>query len=109
MAAPEAMAECTPDVNPTNVIQNPEADIKELSEVSAESASAGAAKVRPVDAGLIRSLSKSDSDLLASPLGEEDGGLVGRSGSVSNCSSGQPSMERMPSFASEWDEVILKF
>uniref|UniRef100_A0A3P9AZ91 Ankyrin repeat and sterile alpha motif domain containing 1A n=1 Tax=Maylandia zebra TaxID=106582 RepID=A0A3P9AZ91_9CICH len=48
--------------------------------------------------------SKSDSDLLASPLGEEDGGLVGRSGSVSNCSSGQPSMERMPSFASEWDE-----
>lgn len=109
MAAPEAMAECTPDVNPTNVIQNPEADIKELSEVSAESASGGAAKVRPADAGLIRSLSKSDSDLLASPLGEEDGGLVGRSGSVSNCSSGQPSMERMPSFASEWDEVILKF
>uniref|UniRef100_A0AAX7SQY6 Ankyrin repeat and sterile alpha motif domain containing 1Ab n=1 Tax=Astatotilapia calliptera TaxID=8154 RepID=A0AAX7SQY6_ASTCA len=99
------MAECTPDVNPTNVIQNPEADIKELSEVSAESASAGAAKVRPADAGLIRSLSKSDSDLLASPLGEEDGGLVGRSGSVSNCSSGQPSMERMPSFASEWDEI----
>uniref|UniRef100_A0A3B4ZHQ5 Ankyrin repeat and SAM domain-containing protein 1A-like n=1 Tax=Stegastes partitus TaxID=144197 RepID=A0A3B4ZHQ5_9TELE len=48
--------------------------------------------------------SKSDSDLLASPLGEEDGGLAGRSGSVSNCSSGQPSMEGMPSFASEWDE-----
>ncbi|KAL3978637.1 hypothetical protein ACER0C_019699 [Sarotherodon galilaeus] len=99
------MAESTPDVNPTNVIQNPEADIKELSEVSSESASAEAAKVRPADAGLIRSLSKSDSDLLASPLGEEDGGLVGRSGSVSNCSSGQPSMERMPSFASEWDEI----
>uniref|UniRef100_A0A3Q4MJD6 Ankyrin repeat and sterile alpha motif domain containing 1Ab n=1 Tax=Neolamprologus brichardi TaxID=32507 RepID=A0A3Q4MJD6_NEOBR len=33
------------------------------------------------------------------------GSLVGRSGSVSNCSSGQPSMERMPSFASEWDEI----
>uniref|UniRef100_A0A3P8U5V2 Ankyrin repeat and sterile alpha motif domain containing 1A n=1 Tax=Amphiprion percula TaxID=161767 RepID=A0A3P8U5V2_AMPPE len=48
--------------------------------------------------------SKSDSDLLASPLGEEDGSLAGRCGSVSNCSSGQPSMEHMPSFASEWDE-----
>lgn len=102
------MAECTPDANPAKVVQNPKADIKDSSEVSAESASVAAVKARPADLGLIRSLSKSDSDLLASPLGEEDGGLAGRSGSVSNCSSGQPSMERMPSFASEWDEVILE-
>lgn len=101
------MAQCTLDANPAKVIQNPKADIKDSSEVSAESASA-AVRVRPTDLGLLRSLSKSDSDLLASPLGEQDGGLAGRSGSVSNCSSGQPSMERMPSFASEWDEVILE-
>lgn len=103
------MAERTPDASPDNWgTQNPEADIKDSREVSPESASAATGKVRPADLGLIRSLSKSDSDLLASPLGEEDGGLAGRSGSVSNCSSGQPSMERMPSFASEWDEVILE-
>lgn len=102
------MAECTPDANPAKVIQNPKADIEDSSELSAESVSVGVVKVRPADLGLIRSLSKSDSDLLASPLGEEDGGLAGRSGSVSNCSSGQPSMECMPSFASEWDEVMLE-
>ncbi|XP_033482756.1 ankyrin repeat and sterile alpha motif domain containing 1Ab isoform X3 [Epinephelus lanceolatus] len=96
------MAECTQD-NPAKVNQNLKADMKDSREVSA--ASVAAVKVRPADLGLIRSLSKSDSDLLASPLGEEDGGLAGRSGSVSNCSSGQPSMERMPSFASEWDEI----
>ncbi|GLD62985.1 ankyrin repeat and SAM domain-containing protein 1A-like isoform X1, partial [Lates japonicus] len=98
------MAECTPDASPAMVIQDPKADMKDSSEVSSESATATVVKVRPAELGLIRSLSKSDSDLLASPLGEEDGGLAGRSGSVSNCSSGQPSMERMPSFASEWDE-----
>lgn len=97
------MAECTQDANPAKVNQNLKADMKDSREVSA--ASVAAVKVRPADLGLIRSLSKSDSDLLASPLGEEDGGLAGRSGSVSNCSSGQPSMERMPSFASEWDEI----
>uniref|UniRef100_A0A8D0AIT5 Ankyrin repeat and sterile alpha motif domain containing 1A n=1 Tax=Sander lucioperca TaxID=283035 RepID=A0A8D0AIT5_SANLU len=97
------MAECTQNANPAKVIQNPKADIKDSREVSADSASVVA--LRPADLGLIRSLSKSDSDLLASPLGEEDGGLSGRSGSVSNCSSGQLSMERMPSFASEWDEI----
>ena len=101
------MAECTQDANPANVIQNPKADIKDSREVSADAASVVALKVRPADLGLIRSLSKSDSDLLASPLGEEDGGLSGRSGSVSNCSSGRPSTEHMPSFASEWDEVTL--
>lgn len=96
------------DANRVKVIQKPKADIKDLSGVSAESASAAAVKVRPADLGLTRSLSKSDSDLLASPLGQEDGSLAGRSGSVFNCRSGQPSMERMPSFASEWDEVILE-
>ncbi len=102
------MAECTQDAKPAKVIQNPKAGVQDSGEVSAETAPVAALKVRPTDLGLIRSLSKSDSDLLASPLGEEDGGLAGRSGSVSNCSSGQPSMERMPSFASEWDEVILE-
>lgn len=102
------MAECAPDANPTKVLQNPKADITlDSREVSAESAPVAAFRGRPADLGLIRSLSKSDSDLLASPFGEEDGSLAGRSGSVSNCRSGQPSMERMPSFASEWDEVIL--
>ncbi|XP_074536468.1 ankyrin repeat and SAM domain-containing protein 1A isoform X2 [Halichoeres trimaculatus] len=98
------MAESTQDAK---VIQNPEkTDSRITCEVPAESAAVAAVKVRPSDLGLIRSLSKSDSDLLASPPGEEDGGgLAGRSGSVSNCSSGQPSMERMPSFASEWDEI----
>ncbi|KAM7402506.1 hypothetical protein PAMP_017737 [Pampus punctatissimus] len=104
LGSSKTMAQCMPDANPTKVIQNPKADIKDSSEVSAEPASP-AVRVRPTDLGLIRSLSKSDSDLLASPLGEEDGGLAGRSGSVSNCKSGQPSMERMSSFASEWDEV----
>ncbi|XP_070758110.1 ankyrin repeat and SAM domain-containing protein 1A [Enoplosus armatus] len=98
------MAERMADAIPAKVIQNPKADIKDSTEVEAESASVAAVKVRPADLGLIRSLSKSDSDLLASPLGEEDGGLAGRSGSVSNCSSGKPSMELMSSFASEWDE-----
>lgn len=96
------MEQCTPDADP---IQNLKADIKDSDEVAAASA---ALKVRPSNLGLTRSLSKSDSDLLASPLADEDGGLAGRSGSVSNCSSGQPSTDRMPSFASEWDEVILE-
>ncbi|XP_037622108.1 ankyrin repeat and SAM domain-containing protein 1A isoform X4 [Sebastes umbrosus] len=97
------MAECTQDADPAKVIHNPKADIKDSREVSASVTAV--VKVRPADLGLIRSLSKSDSDLLASPLGEEDGGLAGRRGSVSNCSSGQPSTERMASFASEWDEI----
>uniref|UniRef100_A0A8C7MU71 Ankyrin repeat and sterile alpha motif domain containing 1A n=1 Tax=Oncorhynchus kisutch TaxID=8019 RepID=A0A8C7MU71_ONCKI len=54
---------------------------------------------------LTRSLSKSDSDLLVSPLGEEDGGLNSCCESVANCSSGNKQMERSPSFASEWDEI----
>ncbi|XP_077460123.1 uncharacterized protein LOC144076278 [Stigmatopora argus] len=51
---------------------------------------------------LTRSLSKSDSDLLAPSLGEGDGGHGARSGSVSER---KTTKERMPSFASEWDEV----
>lgn len=101
------MAGCIPD-NTTSVIQNPKADLQDGIKVSPESPSAAVIKVRPADLELIRNLSKSDSDLLASPVGEEDGGLGNRSGSVANCSSGQPSIERMPSFASEWDEVIHK-
>ncbi|XP_068172197.1 ankyrin repeat and SAM domain-containing protein 1A isoform X2 [Antennarius striatus] len=99
------MAEYTPDDHPTTLLKNPRADTKASHDVSAASASVAVVKVRPTDLGLIRSLSKSDSDLLAPPFGEEDGGLTSHSGSVSNCSSGLPSMERMPSFASEWDEI----
>ncbi|XP_037345655.2 ankyrin repeat and SAM domain-containing protein 1A isoform X3 [Pungitius pungitius] len=86
------MADCTQGAKPTKVTRDPQAGIKDSA-------------VRPADLGLSRSWSKSDSDLLASPLAEEDGGQAGHSGSVSNCSSGQPSTERMPSFASEWDEI----
>lgn len=95
------MAQCRPDAMLDNLILNPKDNLN-LSEPLAEAASV---KSRPADLALIRSLSKSDSDLLASPAGEEDEGLAGRSGSVSNCNSGQLSMKRMPSFASEWDEI----
>ncbi|XP_053723314.1 ankyrin repeat and SAM domain-containing protein 1A isoform X4 [Synchiropus splendidus] len=70
---------------------------------SAAGSSSGRVKVRPADLQLIRSLSKSDSDLLGSPRGEEDRVLAGRSESVSNCSTARRSLE--PSFASEWDEI----
>lgn len=90
------MAESTPDTNLANKLPNSSVDHGPVPMLRA----------RPTSLGLTRSLSKSDSDLLASPLGEEDGGLAGRCGSVSNCRSGQSSMARMPSFASEWDEVI---
>ncbi|XP_038126482.1 ankyrin repeat and SAM domain-containing protein 1A isoform X4 [Cyprinodon tularosa] len=91
--------------NANKLVQSPKTDVQDGSKVSAESASAAVIKARPADLGLIRSLSKSDSDLLSSPVGEEDGGLTNRSGSVANCSSGQPSVDRMPSYASEWDEI----
>ncbi|XP_058635812.1 ankyrin repeat and SAM domain-containing protein 1A-like isoform X2 [Onychostoma macrolepis] len=55
---------------------------------------------------LAHSLSKSDSDLLASPHCEDDGPLGGRSESLSNCVAERKEMEQMPSFASEWDEVV---
>ncbi|XP_051515710.1 ankyrin repeat and SAM domain-containing protein 1A isoform X3 [Myxocyprinus asiaticus] len=58
----------------------------------------------PGDLKLARSLSKSDSDLLVSPPGEEETGLGGRSESVSNCSTAKRSLEKSPSFTSEWDE-----
>ena len=59
---------------------------------------------------LTRSLSKSDSDLLVWPQAEEDGALGCRGGSVFDCSSGQQDQQRVehsPSFASEWDEVMI--
>uniref|UniRef100_A0A671LBI0 Ankyrin repeat and sterile alpha motif domain containing 1A n=1 Tax=Sinocyclocheilus anshuiensis TaxID=1608454 RepID=A0A671LBI0_9TELE len=59
----------------------------------------------PGDLKLARSLSKSDSDLLVSPPGEEETGLGGRSESVSNCSTTKRRLEKSPSFTSEWDEV----
>ncbi|XP_073795698.1 ankyrin repeat and SAM domain-containing protein 1A isoform X11 [Danio rerio] len=62
-------------------------------------------KPPPRDLQLARSLSKSDSDLLVSPPGEEDVGLVGRSESVSNCSMSKRRLEKSPSFTSEWDEI----
>ncbi|XP_029907581.1 ankyrin repeat and SAM domain-containing protein 1A isoform X2 [Myripristis murdjan] len=96
------MTESTQDA--TRVIQSPQGEVKESNEASATSALT-VVKARPADLKLIRSLSKSDSDLLASPVGEEEGGLSGRSGSVTNCSTGQQPMERSPSFASEWDEI----
>lgn len=54
---------------------------------------------------LAYSLSKSDSDLLASPHCEDGGPLGGRSESLSNCADERKETEQMPSFASEWDEV----
>lgn len=94
------MALCTPKADPSKAIR--ESDGKERGEASAGLMSA------TVNLRLTRSLSKSDSDLLAlpPPLGEDDGGHAARSGSVSKCKQGQPSKERMPSFASEWDEVM---
>lgn len=69
---------------------------------------AGAVRMRPPgDLKLARSLSKSDSDLLVSPPGEEEGGLGNRSESVSNCSTGKKRLEKSPSFTSEWDEVSV--
>uniref|UniRef100_A0A8C9SP58 Ankyrin repeat and sterile alpha motif domain containing 1A n=1 Tax=Scleropages formosus TaxID=113540 RepID=A0A8C9SP58_SCLFO len=72
----------------------------------AAAAAPPAGRMRPPgDLKLARSLSKSDSDLLVSPPGEEEGGLSGRSESVSNCSASKKRLEKSPSFASEWDEV----
>lgn len=71
-----------------------------------DSGATAAVRMRPPgDLKLARSLSKSDSDLLVSPPGEEEGGLGNRSESVSNCSTGKKRLEKSPSFTSEWDEV----
>ncbi|XP_035378273.1 ankyrin repeat and SAM domain-containing protein 1A-like isoform X3 [Electrophorus electricus] len=59
----------------------------------------------PGDLKLLRSLSKSDSDLLVSPPADEEAGLANRSESVSNCSTTKRRLEKSPSFASEWDEI----
>uniref|UniRef100_A0A3Q3ADR0 Ankyrin repeat and sterile alpha motif domain containing 1A n=1 Tax=Kryptolebias marmoratus TaxID=37003 RepID=A0A3Q3ADR0_KRYMA len=68
-------------------------------------AGAGVRMRPPGDLKLARSLSKSDSDLLVSPPGEEEGGLGNRSESVSNCSTSKKRLEKSPSFTSEWDEI----
>lgn len=107
------MAEITPESNRANALQNPKAEKKNQiwpepgSAPAPAPAPAPALRARPTSLALTRSLSKSDSDLLASPLGEEDGGLAGRCGSESNCRAGPLSTARMPSFASEWDEVTV--
>lgn len=99
------MAEPTLDTDPTKVqVQSPKAETRDLNEAAKATA---VGRIRPAELKLTRSLSKSDSDLLASPLSEEEGALAGRSESMTNCSSGQQRMERSPSFASEWDEVML--
>uniref|UniRef100_A0A8C9VUU0 Ankyrin repeat and sterile alpha motif domain containing 1A n=1 Tax=Scleropages formosus TaxID=113540 RepID=A0A8C9VUU0_SCLFO len=76
----------------------------------AAAAAPPAGRMRPPgDLKLARSLSKSDSDLLVSPPGEEEGGLSGRSESVSNCSASKKRLEKSPSFASEWDEQTQRY
>ncbi|KAJ0023117.1 hypothetical protein NQD34_003016 [Periophthalmus magnuspinnatus] len=97
------MAQCPSEASADSLIPDVRNNINS-SELSTETPSV---RARPGELALICSLSKSDSDLLLSPVGEDDEGLAGRSGSVSNCSSGQTAMKRMPSFASEWDEVIF--
>lgn len=101
------MAQRTPDTGRADGLQYPKAEKRTVTRGSLEQASVPVLRARPTSLGLTRSLSKSDSDLLASPLADEDGGLASRCGSVSNCRSGQSSVARMPSFASEWDEVIV--
>lgn len=103
------MAEVTPESNRANALQDPKAEKKNQNwpEPGSAPAPAPALRARPTSLALTRSLSKSDSDLLASPLGEEDGVLAGRCGSESNCRAGPSSTARMPSFASEWDEVTV--
>lgn len=85
------------DTNRANILQNPKAKKKILNEGFVEHLPVAMVRARPTSLDLTRSLSKSDSDLLVSPLEQENGGLAGRSGSVSNGIS----------FASEWDEVIV--
>ncbi|KAM9760006.1 ankyrin repeat and SAM domain-containing protein 1A isoform 2-T2 [Menidia menidia] len=99
------MAEHTPDAATPEMIQNADGNIQDSNKLSTEATSAAGVRERPAELGLIRSLSKSDSDLLASPIEEENGCLPGRSGSVSNCSPARLAGDRMPSFASEWDEI----
>lgn len=105
------MAEIAPESNRADALQNPKAEKKNQTWPEPGSGStpapAPALRARPTSLALTRSLSKSDSDLLASPVGEEDGGLAGRCGSESNCRAGPSSTARLPSFASEWDEVTV--
>ncbi|XP_056128698.1 ankyrin repeat and SAM domain-containing protein 1A isoform X2 [Lampris incognitus] len=95
------MAESTMDADPAKVDQQrPEAEPGMSSEAVVQMV-----KARPAELKLTRTLSKSDSDLLASPLGEEEGAVAGCSESVTNGRSRSQTMERSPSFASEWAEI----
>lgn len=89
-----------------NILQNPKTKKKILNEGLVEHLPVAVLQARPKSLDLTQSLSKSESNLLVSPLEEENGGLASRSGSVSNGISGQSSLH-IPSFASEWDEVIV--
>uniref|UniRef100_A0A8C5LVE9 Ankyrin repeat and sterile alpha motif domain containing 1A n=1 Tax=Leptobrachium leishanense TaxID=445787 RepID=A0A8C5LVE9_9ANUR len=63
-----------------------------------------------MELSLRRSLSKSDSDLLTcSPPAANEGEDWSRSESLTNCASGggKKSLEKSPSFTSEWDEHLL--
>ncbi|XP_018581180.2 ankyrin repeat and SAM domain-containing protein 1A isoform X2 [Scleropages formosus] len=57
------------------------------------------------DLRLSRNLSRSDSDLLASPAIGEEVGFGGHDKSVYSCSTEEKQLERTPSYASEWDEI----
>lgn len=100
------MAESDAGTNQANIIQNPKTEKKILNEGLVEHLPVAVLQARPTSLDLTQSLSQSVSDLLVSPLEEENGGLAGRSGFVSNGISGQSSLH-IPSFASEWDEVIV--
>ncbi|XP_061545851.1 ankyrin repeat and SAM domain-containing protein 1A-like isoform X1 [Phycodurus eques] len=95
-----SMAAILTDCDPNAIYATVKKDPRDLGAVSG--------RMRPPgDLKLARSLSKSDSNLLVSPPSEDDGGLVNRSESVSNCSSGKKRLEKSPSFTSEWDEQTL--
>ena len=102
-AAAAAMSAILADCDPKAIYATVN---KEPSGAGASVSASATPRMRPPgDLKLARSLSKSDSDLLVSPPGEEEGGLGNRSESVSNCSTSKRRLEKSPSFTSEWDEV----
>ncbi|XP_031422453.1 ankyrin repeat and SAM domain-containing protein 1A isoform X3 [Clupea harengus] len=101
-AAAAAMSAILADCDPKAIYATVN---KEPSGAGASVSASATPRMRPPgDLKLARSLSKSDSDLLVSPPGEEEGGLGNRSESVSNCSTSKRRLEKSPSFTSEWDE-----
>ncbi|XP_056316560.1 ankyrin repeat and SAM domain-containing protein 1A [Danio aesculapii] len=63
----------------------------------------GSSEVAPN--GRLKVISRSDSDLLASPDCEDVGPVFGQSESLSDCAAQRKETEQMPSLASEWDEI----